>query len=655
MVKVSIVIPVYNAEKKIEKAITSIINQTMNLNFIEVIFVDDHSKDQSNRIIQSYCEIYPNFKLIKLEQNSGSPSRPRNYGIKQANSEYIVFLDADDLLLENACHLLYSEANKNNFDIVRGYLKVVKDNTAYYTNRLHEGDRNLSGKALIKKLIAHQSTTVVGIYKRAFLIENNIEFSEDVRLGEDTLFLSECYANTTKVKYIHNCIYEYVKRDEINNISSTQSYGDRELKDHLAAWTKSREILKRVGIDYYKLRLHLGLKAALENMVNFSNGNLSETSFNDLRKFLLEIKEIIPTMRLNRRLTGIAETILEGDYELFVRYTRKRILINGYDLKFIKPLIPYLKQKYEVEVDEWQGHNRHDEAKSRELLNWADIIISEWLLGNAVWYSNNKLDHQLLFVRMHRFELFEQYGKLIDMDKVDNFIAVGLYYYEEFIRQLDLPRSKMKLIVNHVDYERFHKSKEQDSYYNLAVIGGLPKRKRIDLAVDVVEQLLKVDPKFKLHIIGSKPEDTEWLWKIEQERKFYEDLYNRINDSEHLKKSVIFTGWQDSPEYLRNIGFVLSVSDYDRPESFHLAPAEGMASGAIGLLLQWPGVEYIYPSNFIVGSIEEMIDKILEMKDCELFEDHRDKAQKYIQDSYGIEYVFSQFDQLIERGYLRRN
>lgn len=656
MYKLSIIIPVYNAQKKIEKAILSIINQTMDLGYIEVIFVDDCSNDQSVDIIQKYCNIYSNFKLIQLERNSGSPSRPRNYGVKEADSEFIVFLDSDDVLLENSCHLLYSEASKNNYDIVRGYLRVVKDGKAFYTNRLLKNDyMNASGKELVKKLIANQSTTVVGIYRKDFLLRNNITFREDIRLGEDTLFLSECYAKTTRVQYIHNCIYEYVKRDELNNVSSTQSYGARELNDHLTAWTESRKILKEVGIDYFKLRLRLGLKAALENMVNFSNGLIPEKSFDDLRKFLIDNKSVIPKMNLNRRLTGIVENILDGNYQAFVKNTRKRILINGYDLKFIKPLVPYLSQKYEVEIDEWQGHDRHDERKSRELLNWADIIICEWLLGNTVWYSRNKLEHQLLFVRMHRFELFERYGKQVDIEKVDCFIAVGMYYYEEFIRNLNLPRSKMKLIVNHVDYERFNKPKQPNSYYNLAVIGGLPKRKRIDLAIDVIEQLLEVDSKFKLHIIGSKPDDTNWLWKIEEERKYYEDIYQRISNSEKLKNSVIFTGWQDSAEYLEKIGFVLSVSDYHKPESFHLAPAEGMASGAVGLLLRWPGVEYIYPDEFIVDSTEDMVNRILELKDDKLYSKLSNKAKTFIRESYEIENVASQFDQLIERGYLRRN
>ena len=65
---------------------------------------------------------------------------------------------------------------------------------------------------------------------------------------------------------------------------------------------------------------------------------------------------------------------------------------------------------YSIQVDEWTGHELHDPQRSKNLLEWADIIFCEWLLGNAVWYANNKKDHQKLIVRLHRFELTTKYS-----------------------------------------------------------------------------------------------------------------------------------------------------------------------------------------------------------------------------------------------------
>ncbi|CAH8767331.1 glycosyltransferase [Paenibacillus dendritiformis] len=658
MYKLSIIIPVYNAQKKIKKTISSILNQTMDLNDIEVIFVDDCSTDRSVDIIQTYCKQYENFKLYQLEENSGSPSKPRNYGIHKATANYVMFLDADDILKENACNLLYFEASTNNYDLVRGYIEVIREgNQISISNRLEQVHHaTLSTSDLLSELVSKQSTTIEGIYNRYFLLNNSITFDENIRLGEDTLFLNRCYANTKKIQYIDECIYQYVKRDELNNVSSTQRYGSKELNDHLHVWRETRKILKKVGLDYYKLRVHIGVKTALESILNYSNGSLPNHDFNKFRDFLLENEFILSSMNLSARVQGILENILDGDYDSFVQNTKKRILINGYDLKFIRPLIPFLEKKYEIKIDEWKGHNIHDERQSRELLAWADIIFCEWLLGNAVWYSNNKSSDQLLLTRMHRFELFLDFANKVNFKNVDYFISVGLYYQEEFIREFNLPREKVFLIPNHVDVERFERPKTQNNIYNLALIGILPLRKRLDLAITILENLLIYDSKFKLHIIGSKPEEVPWLWNIESEKKYFEQVYKRINSNPTLQHAVIFSGWQDSSEYLKNIGFVLSVSDYDKPESFHLAPAEGMASGAIGLLLKWPGVEYIYPPEYTFDNIEEITKKILELSqdkgDFDLFSD---QGKQFITESYSISKIADQMDILIQRGYLRKS
>ncbi len=654
--KVSIIIPVYNAEKKIRHAISSVMNQTMRFEDIELIFIDDRSTDKSVEVIQNYINFYPNIKLYQLEQNSGSPSKPRNYGISIASSDYIVFLDSDDTLLENACNRLYTEAKAGGYDIVRGYLRVVNGNISYYANKLNEDDL-VSKKKLVEALISKQSTTVVGIYKKDFLLKNNITFNENIRMGEDTIFLSKCYSKTYNISYIDECIYNYIKGNDINNLSSTQSYGSRELNDHLYVWREAQKNMKLIGLDYYKLRLPVGFRSALQSMLYFSNGKIPKDDFMKLHEFLTENSQVLTNMSLAPRLLEIVDAIIKKDFELFVKCTKKRIVINGYDLKFIKPLIPWLEKYYLVEIDEWQGHNIHDEKRSLQLLEWADIIFCEWLLGNAVWYTNKKRNDQLLFIRMHRFELYQNYGKNIDVEKVDAFITVGMYYYEQFTKKFQFPREKMHLIPNYVDVEKFNKEKSKsiDIKYNLAVIGGLPARKRIDLAVDILSKLLEKDSRYKLHIIGSKPEEVDWLWRTENERKYYENIYERISKDNKLKDAVIFCGWQDSSEYLKSIGYVLSVSDAEKPESFHLAPAEGMASGSIGLLLNWPGVEYIYPKEFIVNDIIEMANKIQYINENGLFEEISKQGREFVSNYYNIEKVAQYFTNLIESTFLKKN
>jgi len=84
-----------------------------------------------------------------------------------------------------------------------------------------------------------------------------------------------------------------------------------------------------------------------------------------------------------------------------------------------------------------------------------------------------------------------------------------------------------------------------------------------------------------------------------EEMSFYEHLYRRIHNAP-WRDNLVFEGHTDNvPSWMKKIGWVLSTSDF---ESFHMAPAEGMASGAIPLLLQWPGVNTIYPEKYIFDS-----------------------------------------------------
>ena len=118
--KISIIIPVFNVEEYLEAAFESIKNQTIGFNNLEVIFVDDASTDGSSKIIDEYSKEYDNVISIHLESNSGDAGRPRNVAMEYVTADYIMFLDPDDVFLDNACELLYDEIVKENVDIVAG-------------------------------------------------------------------------------------------------------------------------------------------------------------------------------------------------------------------------------------------------------------------------------------------------------------------------------------------------------------------------------------------------------------------------------------------------------------------------------------------------------------------------------------------------------
>ena len=107
MYNISIIIPVYNKEDTIQRAFESIKNQSIGFESLEVIFVDDSSIDNSVNIIKELSDNYKNVKSINLSENSGFAGKPRNVGIENATAPYLMFLDPDDVFLEDACKILY--------------------------------------------------------------------------------------------------------------------------------------------------------------------------------------------------------------------------------------------------------------------------------------------------------------------------------------------------------------------------------------------------------------------------------------------------------------------------------------------------------------------------------------------------------------------
>ena len=104
------------------------------------------------------------------------------------------------------------------------------------------------------------------------------------------------------------------------------------------------------------------------------------------------------------------------------------------------------------------------------------------------------------------------------------------------------------------------------------------------------------------------PWELWWVWKHEEQRRHYYDAFRRVQRSPLLRDAVVFDdGGPDVPAWLRRIGFILSVSD---DESFHMAPAEGMASRAVPAIRHWPGAETIYDSRWIGENPAEMAASI---------------------------------------------
>jgi glycosyltransferase involved in cell wall biosynthesis len=287
-----------------------------------------------------------------------------------------------------------------------------------------------------------------------------------------------------------------------------------------------------------------------------------------------------------------------------------RVVIAGHDLKFFTPIVALLRllPGIEVRLDQWAALGEHDPAVSTELAQWADVIICEWCGPNAIWYSRHKRKGSRLLVHLHRFELYSDYPGRVKITAVDQVICVSDYYRRLTLEATGWPAAKVVTIPNPLNTGQLDRTKLDGARFGLGLIGIVPSRKRIDLALDVLEELRREDDRYSLSVKSGMPWEHWWVWQKPEEREHYTTALRRVQRSPLLRGAVVFDdAGPDVPAWLRRIGYILSTSD---DESFHVAPAEGMASRAVPAIRHWPGAETIYDKRWLHETPREMAEAI---------------------------------------------
>ena len=312
----------------------------------------------------------------------------------------------------------------------------------------------------------------------------------------------------------------------------------------------------------------------------------------------------------------------------------KKVLVSGHDLKFWRPLQAHLEAtgQFEFKEDEWRGHNEHDPQQTLAGIEWADIIVAEWTLGNAVFCAQHKKPHQRLVTRLHLQERGTDFPAQIDYSRVELVVFVGAHIQEECIRKFHMPRHKTCVIGNFLDQKKFDLQKFGGNEFNIGIIGTAPARKRLNLALDTLEALLAKDGRYTLHVKGPSPQSYAWLWSRTKEREYYQNLYERINSSEHLRYKVIFDPpGEDVHRWFQKIGYILSPSDF---ESFHMAIAEGMCSGSIPVVWNWEGANAIYPFLELFDNPHNAAEFIDKLRTSDSRPRLSAQCKKFIKDNY---------------------
>lgn len=335
MYKISLIIPIYNTAPTFEKTFQSIKNQSIGFNNIELIYVDDCSTDNSKEIIQEKINTYENVKYYRTKKNSGFPSRPRNIGINKSTSEYIMFLDQDDVFFENACEVLYNLIVSENADIVSGnYIETINSKSSLLDwNMVNIAENEIISIDTVdknKELLRLNPAIWTKIYKKSFLIENEIYFVNEI-LIEDVIFVSECLLKSNHIIFINMPIVNYLIRAHEGKSEDEGSLSIAKNKKVLYALVNGIKIFNKMLKQYPQEYHWLAVRHLNFWMTQFVESNLSRAEkleiliysqdlFEDYDRF--ERAQPIPKFEL------IFEKIINKDYDTAIKLSEYYNAIN---------------------------------------------------------------------------------------------------------------------------------------------------------------------------------------------------------------------------------------------------------------------------------------------------------------------------------------
>ncbi len=217
----SIIVPVYNVEEYIHSCLTSLLKQGLDESSYEIILIDDSTPDRSIEVISDLLQAHPNIQVFK-QRNQG-PSAARNLGMRKATGKYILYVDSDDLLVENSLGTLLDIANREQADLVMAdyiYHQIEEDETHVDVELSTQPSLSIkNGHALfLEDLNPDECFIWRTLYRREYLIKQGLTFIEGI-IFEDVPYLQECFLNADKCVRVSYPFYIYQRRH--GTLSST--------------------------------------------------------------------------------------------------------------------------------------------------------------------------------------------------------------------------------------------------------------------------------------------------------------------------------------------------------------------------------------------------------------------------------------------------
>ena len=298
--KISVIIPIYNVEQYLSQCLESVANQT--LIDIEIICVNDGTKDNSVAIVEEYMKYDNRISLVNKE--NGGLSSARNAGIQQATGEYVMFLDSDDFLTQNACERLYIERLETDADIIvfGSHMFPVRPWPNEWLRNVLSPTTKFYKPFQIEALFKQKGATPFvwrNCIKRSFLEKTDVVFDETILFGEDLIFQLCLFPQANSIAFIADKLYNYRWYREGSLMQTTGKDFEKKYQQHIK--------MVKIIVRYWKQKGYLQLYGAdfFEWLIKFLIVDLCENDFDCKRDYAKEIYEIIQDadlLKYKRRL-----------------------------------------------------------------------------------------------------------------------------------------------------------------------------------------------------------------------------------------------------------------------------------------------------------------------------------------------------------------
>lgn len=322
MPEISVIIPVYNAEKYLQRCIDSIKSQ--DYSDYEVLLVDDGSTDSSGQICDNNAKL--NKKITVIHQKNRGASAARNVGIKRAEGKYIQMLDADDYLDKNTLAKLSSKINLSNADVIIFGIRNIKIRNGKILNEslVSLKDDKYDLREFLEMYSDLLPKAIIGascnkLYRRSLLLEYDIKYNETIRNNEDTYFNYDVLIKCEKIVTVSDVFYNYV--DE-NEQSASKKVIPNLFEVYLGTYHKATDFL--INADMYqvneKFLKQYFAKQVMSALINVTYEDISQKD--EWKSF----KKIIYNNEVNQACNTLIETRLDRKFILFC-IKKKNVLL----------------------------------------------------------------------------------------------------------------------------------------------------------------------------------------------------------------------------------------------------------------------------------------------------------------------------------------